>query len=268
MPIEFKLNGEDVIGCARRDDHPDRRAHRRRDSAPLLQGRHAPRRQLPRVHGRNQGRARAGAVVLPPADGRHGSARACSARAVASQKMVLELLLSDMPEERHTLDSELDHWAGSSPIGKPRFARAQQPPPTCRIRHGGQSRFLHPVHALRARVPRRAGERRHRLRISRRAFEDRVRSRRSDGRFDVRRVRRMRAGVPDRRADAGARRGGPAATSRCTPYVRTAASAASSRTTSRTTRSSSRRPRRARRTTSGCASKAATVSTTSTTSSG
>ena len=36
--------------------------------------------------------------------------------------------------------------------------------------------------------------------------EDRVRPRRSDGRLDVRRLRRMRAGVPDRRADAGARR--------------------------------------------------------------
>src|SRR5450759_3330562 len=34
-----------------------------------------------------------------------------SARAVASQKMVLELLLSDMPKEHHTLNSELDDWA-------------------------------------------------------------------------------------------------------------------------------------------------------------
>ena len=33
--------------------------------------------------------------------------------------------------------------------------------------------------------------------------EDRVRLRRSDGRLDLRRLRRMRAGLPDRRADAG-----------------------------------------------------------------
>ncbi len=33
--------------------------------------------------------------------------------------------------------------------------------------------------------------------------KDRVRLRRSDGRFDLRRLRRMRAGLPDRRADAG-----------------------------------------------------------------
>ena len=45
-----------------------------------------------------------------------------SARAVASQKMVLELLLSDMPDERHTRTSELDQWADKLNIGKPRFA--------------------------------------------------------------------------------------------------------------------------------------------------
>jgi formate dehydrogenase major subunit len=37
------------------------------------------------------------------------------------------------------------------------------------------------------------------------AREDRVRPRRSDGRFHLRGLRRMRAGLPDRRADAGAR---------------------------------------------------------------
>src|SRR5438093_8296121 len=33
-----------------------------------------------------------------------------SSRAVHSQKMVLELLLSDIPEQRYTLESELDQW--------------------------------------------------------------------------------------------------------------------------------------------------------------
>ena len=51
-----------------------------------------------------------------------------SARAVHSQKMVLELLLSDMPAERHTLHSELDHWAATLAVGKPRFARRGNPP--------------------------------------------------------------------------------------------------------------------------------------------
>ncbi|HXD75050.1 MAG TPA: formate dehydrogenase subunit alpha [Vicinamibacterales bacterium] len=50
-----------------------------------------------------------------------------SARAVASQKMVLELLLSDMPEESYTLGSELDQWAKKLSVGKPRFAARHQP---------------------------------------------------------------------------------------------------------------------------------------------
>src|SRR4026207_2346394 len=48
-------------------------------------------------------------------------------RAQRSQKMVLELLLSDMPKERHTLASELDQWAGKLNVGKPRFEARHQP---------------------------------------------------------------------------------------------------------------------------------------------
>ena len=82
--------------------------------------------------------------------------------------------------------------------------------------------------------------------------KDRVRLRRSDGRLDLRRLRRMRAGLPDRRADAGddgrreqrlsrqARPQGGLASARI------AASAASSPTRSRTTRSSRSTARTAR----------------------
>src|SRR5215467_10035916 len=44
-----------------------------------------------------------------------------NARAVTSQKMSLELLLSDVPETSYTLNSELDFWAKKLSIGKPRF---------------------------------------------------------------------------------------------------------------------------------------------------
>lgn len=44
-----------------------------------------------------------------------------SERAVASQKMVLELLLSDMPETEYTLNNEVDQWAQKLAVGKPRF---------------------------------------------------------------------------------------------------------------------------------------------------
>ena len=97
-------------------------------------------------------------------------------------------------------------------------------------------------------------------------LEDRVRHGRPDGRLDLRRLRRVRAGLPDRRADAGARASAwSCPTSRSTRSARTAASAASSPTTSRTTRSSTSRAATARPTTSACASRAATASTTCTT---
>ena len=52
-----------------------------------------------------------------------------SPRAITSQKMVLELLLSDVPETSYTLDSELDLWARRLSVGKPRFASRHQPVP-------------------------------------------------------------------------------------------------------------------------------------------
>ncbi len=52
-----------------------------------------------------------------------------SERAVASQKMVLELLLSDMPETVYTRFNEVDQWAAKLQVGKPRFASRVQVPP-------------------------------------------------------------------------------------------------------------------------------------------
>ena len=51
-----------------------------------------------------------------------------SARAVHSQKMIVELLASDMPERSYKKDSELDYWQHALAIGKPRFARRIEPP--------------------------------------------------------------------------------------------------------------------------------------------
>ena len=53
-----------------------------------------------------------------------------SARAVAAQKMVLELLLSDMPETAYTRHNEVDQWAAKLNLHKPRFqARERSPVP-------------------------------------------------------------------------------------------------------------------------------------------
>ncbi|GFO72475.1 formate dehydrogenase major subunit [Bathymodiolus japonicus methanotrophic gill symbiont] len=56
--------------------------------------------------------------------------QAKSERAVKSQKMVLELLLSDMPkqaESPYKLDSELDQWVKKLQVGAPRFESRVQP---------------------------------------------------------------------------------------------------------------------------------------------
>ncbi|MDP6521689.1 MAG: formate dehydrogenase subunit alpha [SAR324 cluster bacterium] len=53
-----------------------------------------------------------------------------SDRAVHSQKMVLELLLADMPDggkSPYTLNSELDDWVEKLKVGKPRFPSRVQP---------------------------------------------------------------------------------------------------------------------------------------------
>lgn len=52
-------------------------------------------------------------------------------RAQKAQQMVLELLLSDMPEQPYMLHSELNQWAERLKVGKPRFAssRAGHAPP-------------------------------------------------------------------------------------------------------------------------------------------
>lgn len=48
-------------------------------------------------------------------------------RAQKSQKLVLELLLSDMPEQAYTLDNELSYWADKLELSNPRFKPRHQP---------------------------------------------------------------------------------------------------------------------------------------------
>jgi formate dehydrogenase major subunit len=50
-----------------------------------------------------------------------------SPRALHSQKMIVEFLLSDMPERVYKPDSELEQWRRVLDVGKPRFARREQP---------------------------------------------------------------------------------------------------------------------------------------------
>lgn len=50
-----------------------------------------------------------------------------SERAVKSQKLVLELLQSDMPEADYTRHNEVDLWSAKLGVGKPRFESRRQP---------------------------------------------------------------------------------------------------------------------------------------------
>src|SRR6202007_472428 len=52
-----------------------------------------------------------------------------SARAVHSQRMILELLKSDMPQQRYRLDSELDIWADKLGVARARFEPRMSPGP-------------------------------------------------------------------------------------------------------------------------------------------
>ncbi|HUH11753.1 MAG TPA: 2Fe-2S iron-sulfur cluster-binding protein [Longimicrobiales bacterium] len=62
-----------------------------------------------------------------PAEGMKVSA--AGERARAAQRMVLELLLSDMPGSPYRRDSELELWARDLGVGAPRFPMRDQPPP-------------------------------------------------------------------------------------------------------------------------------------------
>src|SRR3990172_9507798 len=126
LPVEFRLNGSTVVG--RPDETIIQTAQRHRIEVPRL---------CYREGLRPDGNCRACVVEIK---GERALAPSCcrtptagmevvtdSERARASQKMVLELLLSDMPEARYTLDSELDQWARRMGVGRPRFAAREQP---------------------------------------------------------------------------------------------------------------------------------------------
>jgi len=125
-PVEFLLNGTKVTG--RSDETLIETAKRHSIDIPHL---------CYKEGLRADGNCRAcmveikGERVLAPSCCRYPTAgmevMTDSPRAVSSQKMVLELLLSDVPETAYTLDSELDRWAKKLSVGKPRFTSRHQP---------------------------------------------------------------------------------------------------------------------------------------------
>ena len=194
-------------GPAGRDDLAGGEPTGRRDPASVLaaQARLPRRRQLPRLHGRGRGRAGARRLVHPPADAGDEGALGERARQGLAQAGL-------RAAGRRPARPRGGARPGFAAVAMGRQARGQrQPLPAARAGgarpqpsgDGGAARRLHPVQSVRARLPRGPGQRRDRHGRARPSREDRLRFRRSDGQFDLRRLRRVRAGVPDRRADAG-----------------------------------------------------------------
>src|SRR5471030_2049539 len=126
MPVEFKLNGKTVVGRA--DETIIQTAKHYGIEIPHL---------CYKEGMRPDGNCRACVVEIK---GERTLAPSCcrvpndgmdvttdSTRAVASQKMVLELLLSDMSEQSYSPNSELDQWVRKLKVVKPRFAPRAQP---------------------------------------------------------------------------------------------------------------------------------------------
>ena len=136
--------------------------------------------------------------------------RTASERAVKARAMVMELLLADQPARAAAHDRSSHFWdmAELQGVAASRFpARPRGGPAARRQPRGdaGQPRRLHPLQPLRPRLPRGAGERRDRHGRARASRSDRLRHGRPDGRLHLRRLRRVRAGLPHRRADGGER---------------------------------------------------------------
>ena len=125
-PVEFKLNGQTVTG--RSDELIIETARKHGIEIPHL---------CYREGLRPDGNCRAcvveikGERVLAPSCCRFPSAgmevTTDSARALASQKLVIELLLADAPEQRYTPDNELAAYAKQFEIGRSRFPARSQP---------------------------------------------------------------------------------------------------------------------------------------------
>ena len=198
--------------------------------------------------------------------------KSASDRAKFSRQMVFELLVADQPDRQAHPDPDSRFWKWADRVGVSQSRFPAHASPRARplaSGDGGQARRLHRMQSLRPRLPRGPGQRRHRHGQARPRGQDRVRFRRSDGRQHLRRLRRMRPGLPDRRADAGPGRErsracwprSPTARSKASAPI--AASAARSPTRSRTTSCSMSTAATARPIATGFASRAASASTTS-----
>ena len=113
--------------------------------------------------------------------------------------------MADQPEREGSHDPKSELLE----LGRRHGRHAHQPLPQGRaprgrqhaFRHRRQPRCLHQLQSVRPRLPRGAGQRRDRHGLPRPRLQGRVRLRPGHGAVDLRCLRRVRAGVPDGRAD-------------------------------------------------------------------
>src|SRR5213076_652178 len=131
--------------------------------------------------------------------------QSASERAKASRKLVFELLIGDQPDRAaaHDPESRLWQWADALDIEDSRFPRRTPAAPD--RSHPAMAVQLDAcIHCnLCVRACREVQVNDVIGMAARSRREDRVRFRRPDGPLDLRRLRRMRAGLPDGRLDAG-----------------------------------------------------------------
>ena len=152
-----------------RDDLPRRAPARHQAAASVLhaQARLSAGRQLPRLHGRDRGRARARRKLHPHADARHEGEDADRARqdraphggraAGHRPAGVRRTRTIRTPSSGRSSSARRSSPAASRSASRSRAGARPQPPGD-----GGQSRRLHPLQSLRPRLPRGAGQRRDR----------------------------------------------------------------------------------------------------------
>ena len=162
------------------------------------------------------GRVFAAACVRPCEDGME--VKTASQELERSRATLTELLMSDQPPRA---EDPQGHHHPRQPAARPGRRLRRRPRdhraavrigPGHRLvqpRHRRRPRRLHPVRPLRPGLRRHPGQRRHRPLRQGLLDPDRVRPRRPDGRQLVRHLRRVRAGLPDRRADQQADPGHP-----------------------------------------------------------
>ena len=167
--IQFSLDGQSRSPQRPGEIILQRAPARVRSRTCVRQGRPAARRQLPRLRGRDEGRAHPGALLLPrgatPGMKVDSASRAPWRRRPWCWLLLVRRCRRAPPRRTHApncCSGPIGEGAARRRAAPARALKANSPAPDLAPGDRGQPRRLHPVHALRARLPRHPGQRRDR----------------------------------------------------------------------------------------------------------